>query len=613
MGEKRFLSGNEAVARGAWEAGVRLATSYPGSPTAQLLESLARYPELHAEWSTNEKVALEVGIGASLAGARVLVAMKHVGVNIASDPLLTFSYTRVNGGFVLAVGDDPGMHSSQNEQDSRCWGPFGFLPILEPGDPQQAFEMTKAAFALSEEVETPVLLRLFDKTAHMAGAVGTGERVAPDVKGFRPDPNDSFMTPPYSIGRRRKLEDRMERLRALAEASPFNEVLPGRGEIGLVASGYVALYAREVAAELPLFRLGTVFPLPLERLRSFAREHRTVVVVEELLPFIEKELLAAGIRNVVGKALFPSYGEITPESLHAGLVAVGADLLPLPGAAPIVEAVPRSPLLCAGCPHRPVLRVLKDLKVSCHGDIGCYLMGAYEPLSVFPTSISMGASLGVSVGMEKIQGGPDGQSPHKPNVSVMGDSTFVHSALPSLANATYNGHPVKLVVLDNRATSMTGGQENPSTGKDIRSRQHRRFDFAGFARLVGIDEVHEVDQFRVKELKVLLKEHLEAPGRSAVIVAQRPCALKYKTKQPPFFVDPDVCIACRTCLTVACPPISMQPYAHKPEGTLNSFIDANQCVGCSVCAQFCPVGAIQRTEPGKEPEAPRPVGFEREG
>ncbi|HSA23399.1 MAG TPA: thiamine pyrophosphate-dependent enzyme, partial [Myxococcota bacterium] len=513
------------------------------------------------------------------------------------------------GGFVLAVGDDPGMHSSQNEQDSRTWGPFGFLPVLEPGDADSARRLTLEAFALSERLETPVMLRLFDKTCHMAGRVEVGERRPPASRGYTPSQADHFMAPPYSIARREKLEERMRALQAWAEGWEENRELPGQGRLGLVASGHLALYARELAPGLPLFQLASVFPLPLERLRAFAARHERLLVLEELGPFLEDRLRLAGIA-CEGKRWFPDRGELTPELIHRGLVQAGVALPPLPEAAAVPAPIPRSPMLCPGCPHRPVIRILQDLKITCHGDIGCYLMGSYEPFSAFKTSISMAASLGVAMGMGRAQ---QDDPAARPPVSVLGDSTFVHSGLPSMANAAYNGHTLKVVLLDNQSTSMTGCQENPSTGKDIRGVKHRAFDFLGFCRVVGMEDVTEVDQFDFKATKAVLKEKLEAPGKSAVVIAKRPCALKYKVREPFFYVDPDVCIGCRTCIKVSCPPISMQRYAHKPEGKLNSFIDETQCVGCSVCSQVCPVGAIKRSTPGAEPPVPRPAGHERKG
>ncbi len=609
MAKTEFLTGNEAIAQAVWEAGVRVATSYPGSPTAQLLEALARQEGLHCEWSTSEKVALEVAAGASLAGARSVVVMKHVGINICADPLMTFAYTKINGGFVLVVGDDPGMHSSQNEQDSRCWGPFGFMPILEPSDAATAHAMTKQAFELSEWYQTPVMLRLFDKTAHMGGQVTVGPRQEPAVKGFTPDPNEYYMVPPFSIYRRQRLEERMGGLAEYSENSSLHEEFPGTGDIAVLAAGHLALYTRELAPEVPLFRIGMVYPLPVERIRVFASRFRKVVVIEELLPFIEKDLRAAGINNLEGKAHFKTYGEITPEIIHQALLAAGLDLDPLPVAAQLPAPVPRTPMMCAGCPHRPVIRILKDLKITAHGDIGCYLMGSYQPFEVFVSSISMGASLGLAMGMEKVQAA-DGA--HPPNVAVIGDSTFVHSALPALVNASYNGHVAKVLILDNRATSMTGGQENPSTGKDVRGGQHQSFDYPGFCRVAGVSDVVEIDQFDYDQAKKVLKEKLEQPDHSVVLIATRPCALKYKIKEPHFYVDPDICIGCRTCISVSCPPISMQQYAHKPADKLNSFIDENGCVGCSVCAQVCPVHAIKRSEPGQQVDVPRPVGMPAE-
>lgn len=597
MSQPLLLTGNQAVARAAYEAGVRVATSYPGSPMTQLMENLSVYEGMYCEWSTSEKVAAEVAMGASFAGARTLVSMKHVGINIASDPLMTFAYTPTRGGFVLVVGDDPGMHSSQNEQNSRMWAQYGFMPILEPADAHQAYRMTLEAYALSERVQTPVLLKLTDKTCHMAGMVAVGERVEVPIRPFQPDPKLYCMIPPNSGFRRHELDGRMRLLEQWSEESDLHEEWPGdpSSTFAVITSGHLSLYVQELAPQIPQFRLGCVHPLPLQRLRAFASRFHDILVLEELDPFIETQLRAAGFPHIRGKEVFPAQGELTPERIHSAMVQAGLPLEPLPPAALTPPAVRRPPMLCAGCPHRPVLHILKKLKVECHGDIGCYSLGSQEPFSLYRTSTSMAASLGTAMGWERAVATQDNRLPQ---VAVIGDSTMVHSGLPSLVNAVYNGHVLKVVLLDNRSTSMTGCQENPSTGINIHGEQKKGFDFVGFCQLLGLP-VLEVDQFDYAKARATMKEALEAPGKSVVIITKRPCTLKYKIKEPYFYVDPDVCIGCRTCISVSCPPISMETYPGKPAGKLNSYIRPDLCAGCSVCSQVCPVHAIKRSTPGQ--------------
>lgn len=605
MSKTMFLTGNQAVARAAFEAGVCVATSYPGSPMTQLMENLAGYEGVYCEWSTSEKVAVEVAMGASFAGRRALVSMKHVGVNIASDPLLTFAYTPTNGGFVLVVGDDPGMHSSQNEQNSRMWAQYGYMPLLEPADAHQAYRMTLAAFDLSQQLQSPVILKLTDKTCHMAGIVPVGERQEQPLRPFTPDPTQYCMVPPNCITRRAALETRMEQARTWSETCDLHLLWAGDEEspVGVVTSTQLGLYLQELAPHLPQFRLGCVHPLPIQALKQFAARFKRLIVLEELEPFIETQLKAEGLLHVEGKSIFPNQGELTPERIHEALVKAGCELEPLQDAAQPVSAIRRPPMLCAGCPHRPVLHILKRLKVECHGDIGCYVMGSQEPFALYRTSTSMAASLGTVMGWEKAR---QDQAGKLPQVAVIGDSTMVHSGLPSMINAVYNGHTLKVVVLDNRSTSMTGCQDNPGTGVDIRGKQQFSFDFEGFCRLLGL-EVVQVDQFDYAKTKATMKQLLEDPARSVVIVAKRPCTLKYRIKEPHFYIDPSICIGCRSCISVSCPPISMEAYPGKPEGKLNSFIRNDMCAGCSVCAQVCPVHAIKRSTPGQQVDVPAPL------
>lgn len=601
-----LLTGNQAAARAANDCGVSVATSYPGSPMTQLMEALAQFESVATEWSTNEKVALEVAMGASFAGGRAMVSMKHVGVNIASDPLLTFAYTKVNGGFVLLIGDDPGMHSSQNEQDSRMWAKAGFMPMFEPGDAQQIYDSVFDAFELSERFNTPVLIKLTDKTCHMAGKVTFRDNISQTRRDFVADVKEYCMVPPNCIYRREQLESRMAQLAQWCDNPAIHHEYPGSPDarVGVISSGHLSLYAREIAPHLPLLSLRLVHPLPMGVIGRFAAKFDRVIVAEELAPFIEEQLRAADIRNLAGKAVFPCMGELTPAILAQGLQRLGTVDTPEVEGVAIQETVRRPPMLCAGCPHRPVIHMLKRLKVDCHGDIGCYVMGSQDPFALYKTSTSMAASLGTVMGWERVA---QRFGPGRPQVAVIGDSTLIHSGLQSLINAVTNGHVLKVVVLDNRSTSMTGCQDNPGTGKNIKGAPGTRFDIAKFCELLGLETV-EIDQFDLATSRKVLKEKLEDPARSVVVIARRPCTLKYKIKEPYFYIDPEICIGCRSCISVSCPPISMEAYPGKPQGKLNSFIRSDLCAGCSVCSQVCPVSAIKRSVPGVQPAIAGPLG-----
>jgi indolepyruvate ferredoxin oxidoreductase alpha subunit len=602
--EPVLLTGNQAVAWAARDSGVRVATSYPGSPTPEILETIAEFPDVHAEWSPSEMVAACVAIGASMGGAAALCSMKHVGVNVASDPLMTFAYTRANGPFVLVVGDDPGMISSQNEQDSRMWAEYGLMPLLQPADPQDAYDLTRLAFDLSERFQTPAIVRMVDRTCHMAGRVARRAPVLRPPKGFAPDAVRYYMVPPFSRVARAAIAGRIASVRSwLEEGNGF--AIERRGSrLGVVTMGHQVHLLREHVPDASLFRLAVVWPLPIARLREFAASVDRLVVVEELGPFVENHLKAEGIA-CEGKAHFPDLGEIGPREIATVFHGLGFAGPPPPLAAPATE-VERSPLFCAGCPHRPVMTLLRDLGIFCHGDIGCYLMGSYAPFEVLQSSISMGASIGIAQGMDAALAGTDKQIPNL--VSVIGDSTLLHSGLPGVINYAYNRHATKLLVLDNRSTSMTGCQDNPTSGKTARGERGRPIDVEKVLRALGIDDVVKVNQYRMDECRdVFRKKFLETPGPLAVI-ATGGCALKYKLKnKPPYYVDPAACISCRTCIRVSCPPISMRAYPGDAPGVLHSHIDAARCVGCDVCAQVCPVGAIRRVTPGTPPDVPLPV------
>jgi len=604
--EQLVLTGNEAVARAARDSGVRVAASYPGSPTVQILEALAEYEGLHTEWSPSEKVAMEVAIGASMAGAAALCSMKHVGINIASDPLMTFTFSKINGPLVIAVGDDPGQISSQNEQDSRMWAEYGFIPMLQPGSPQEVYDQTRLAFDISERFHAPVFVRLVDRTCHMSGSVQTAPAVERKPLGFTPDPDRYYMVPPFSRRARAAVEGRIPAVQQwIEEGHGFQEELRDPA-LGIVTFGLQYHIVRELLPNLSTFKLDIIWPLPIKQLKEFRQKVNRMIVIEELFPFVENHLKLARI-DCEGKAFFPTYGEVDAGLIAERFAELGCrEPIKPPLAASPAEA-PRGAMFCPGCPHRPVMVLLRDLGIFCHGDIGCYLMGSYPPFEVLKTSVSMAASIGIAQGMAKALEGTEHQIDNI--VSVIGDSTLMHSGLPGVINYGYNLHHTKLLVLDNRSTSMTGLQDNPITGKTVRGEQGHAVDIETVLRALGLDNVVKVNQYNMGEAKkVFVKKFQEEPGPLAVI-ATGPCALKYKKKLNYYYVDPDICTGCRTCIRVNCPPISMRQYAHKPAGELNSHIDRHRCVGCSVCFQVCPVHAIKRSNLNEQPNVPAPVDW----
>lgn len=591
--EKVLMTGNEAIARGFYEAGGCLAASYPGSPTVEMLEAIKKnYPAIYAEFSINEKVALEVGIGSSFVGARTLVSMKHVGVNVAADPLFTFTQTKTKGGFVLMTGDDPGMASSQNEQDNRLLGKFANMPILDPSDSDEARRYVKIGLDVSEVFETPVMLRITSRLCHSKSAVTLEEKVTVDIKGFERDIANFGMIPPYTFDKQFHMKNRIKKLEGQLDALGINQYEPFEGaETVIITSGLVYQNVKEVNPPCSLFKLGMVYPLPLDFIKSLSEKYKKIVVIEEMMPFIEDQLKVAGI-PCVGKEYFSFTGEMDVLDVELGLINLGVlekEPVATKEEAPLMG---RLPMFCSGCPHRPVFDVLKKAKKIVVGDIGCYSMGVLYPLEVLDSVISMGASLGIMKGMQKML---KASGKKEPLVAVIGDGTFYHSGMTGMINLLHQLEPddnMTVLILNNGTTAMTGGQPNASSaeygdGSDL------GVDMPMLLKTLGFDRIKVVDQFKYKEAKKIIEEEIKFEGLS-VVITTRPCALKFKIKEPNFYVDPKICIACRTCVKTNCPPIHMKTYAGHDKQ--KSSIDPVLCVGCSVCSQVCPVNAIKQRE-----------------
>ena len=572
---KHLYLGNEAVARGLYEAGVRVVSAYPGTPSTEITEAAVKYPEIYCEWAPNEKVATETACGASIGGARSFCAMKHVGLNVAADPLFTMSYIGVNGGMVLAVADDPGMHSSQNEQDSRNYARAAKVPMLEPADSKECRDFTKLAYELSEQFDTPVILRLTTRIAHSRSIVKEGERQELPLKEYKKDPSKNVMLPAFAKAKHEKVEARTKTLTAYAETTSLNVIEDNGASIGVIAAGTPYQYVKEAMGDtVNYLKLGLVWPLPVQLIRDFAAKCEKVYVVEELDDFIETHCKAIGV-EVTGKDLFPRCGEFSQKIVKKLLTGEEDPFVRLE-----TEIPTRPPVMCCGCPHRGVFYALKREKVYVSGDIGCYTLGASAPLNAMDASICMGASVSALHGYNKARG-PEAE---KKSVAVIGDSTFAHSGITSLIDIAYNRSNSVVIVLDNSITGMTGHQQNPTTGYNIKGEPATAVDLEALCHAIGIQRVTVVDPYDLKEVTRVLKEELAAEEPS-VIISRRPCALlKYVKHNPPLSVNQDKCIGCKACLGIGCPAISYR------EG--KAVIDATQCVGCGVCKGLCPKGAI---------------------
>ncbi|MGC8763088.1 MAG: indolepyruvate ferredoxin oxidoreductase subunit alpha [Acidobacteriota bacterium] len=582
---RELMLGNEAVARGAWEARVGFGSGYPGTPSTEILEALARYEDVAVQWAPNEKVGYEVAMGASLAGVRALVTMKHVGLNVAADPLFSSSYMGVGGGLVVVSADDPGMHSSQDEQDNRAFARAAKVLMVEPSDVEEARWMTREAFALSERFDSPVLLRMTTRVCHQTGVVGLQERVEWASKGYLKNIPKYVMLPSHARERRHKVEERLKSARALAEESDlWNPIFRGTSEVGVVTSGVAFGYVREVLPEASILKVGLSHPIPLERIRAFAASVQRLFVVEELEPYLEEAMRAAGIAVHGGRELFPYTGELNLPLVEKALLGEARSRVTVDLGT--VQVPSRPPTLCPGCSHRGIFTLFREMKLRVMGDIGCYTLGALKPLAAMDSCMCMGASVGMAEGLEKF-GGPKEKGK---TVGVIGDSTFFHSGIPALIDMIVNRSTATLVILDNRWTAMTGGQPHPGTGKDIRGNDAPQLNVAEVCRALGVRRVREVDPYDLEATRKVLQEELEAPEVS-VVVAVAPCLLGGRIpKGRPVEIHLETCDRCGACVRVGCMAL------HEKDGFPD--LDPDLCTGCGVCVQVCESGSL--TLPGGE-------------
>ncbi len=584
----RPLLGNEAIARGAWEAGVRVAAAYPGTPSTEIMESLATYPanDLHAQWSTNEKVALDVAIGASFGGARALASMKHVGLNVAADSLMSVSYIGVNAALVVVVCDDPGIHSSQNEQDTRLFARLAMVPVLEPADAQEALDFTRRAFDLSERYDTPVIVRSTTRLSHTRSAVSVGQREEHPPTGFRDDTAKNVMIPAHARHRHPLVIERIERIAAEAAESGFNRWERGDTAFGVITTGTPYTYVKEVVPNASVLKLGLSFPLDERTVREFCATVERVLVVEELEPVVEEAVRNLGL-EVEGKQWFSRVGEFSPESVRDGLeraAAIAARARPkLFQSDPLV----RPPVLCPGCPHIPTYMAMRALDARVTGDIGCYTLATIEPLDAIDTCVAMGCSIGNATGLARA--GVE----TRPIVATLGDSTFLHAGIPPLIDAVYNDADITVIILDNHTVAMTGGQEHPGTGTTLRGDSTHRIDFEAMVRACGVDWVRRVDSYDISAVYRAYREAVEHRGVS-VVISDRPCVLDpVKIKGPPFEVREQDCVACQACMNLGCPSLLWSDGMHENHHKVR--IEASTCMGCSLCMQVCPSDCIHPT------------------
>jgi len=588
----QLLSGNEAVARGAWEAGVAVASAYPGTPSTEILETLARFPNVYAEWAPNEKVAVDVAVGAAYAGKRALAAMKHVGLNVAADALMYAAMTGMEAGLVIVSADDPAMHSSQNEQDNRTLAKFARIPCLEPSDSQEAKDLTIAAFGLSERFDTPVMLRPTTRICHSTSSVELGERIDASLlktlQQFPRNPTKYVMVPGNAIKRHPIIEQRIVDIAKFAENFPYNRIEEGDKSLGIITAGVAYQYAREVFPHASVLHLGMTWPLPKELVRKFATSVDRLIVIEDLDPFIEEGVRLMGI-PVEGKSIFPLIGELDPGVVRES--AIRAGLLPEESRPPMIKVdvgvLPaRPPVLCPGCPHRSTFYILNKLKVPVNGDIGCYSLALVPPLSAIHTCGCMGASIGVAHGAMKA-------NDNERHVAVLGDSTFFHTGIPALINVVYNQSPVVTVIMDNRTTGMTGHQDNPSTGRTLQGKETTQVEIESLVRAMGVKHVKTIEAFQVEEIEKTLKEYIKLDEPS-VLITREPCALlpEGRKRWVPLEVISEKCNGCSLCFRIGCPAILKSDELDERLQRPKALIDSGLCTGCEICAQLCPRDAI---------------------
>ena len=582
MSEKRILLGNEAIARGAYEAGVKVSAAYPGTPSTEVSESLVQYDEIYAEWAPNEKVATEVAIGASIAGVRSMCVMKHVGMNVAADPLYTAAYTGVRGGLVLVVADDPGMYSSQNEQDSRMVARAAMVPIVEPSDSAEAKEFMKYAYDLSEKYDTPVILRSTTRLSHSQGLVELEERAEPFDIPYERDMAKYVMMPGNAIKRHVVVEARMKQMAEDANSFPVNRVEYNDLSVGFITNGIAYQYVKEAMPQASVLKLGLLNPLPRKLIEEFAAKVDKLYIFEELEPVVEEQVKAWGIQKAVGKEIFTVQGEYSANLIRERVLGQTSQV------DKAAQVPARPPILCPGCPHRSVYAVLNKLKIHAAGDIGCYTLGAVAPLSVIDTTICMGASISTLHGMEKAKG----REYIKSWVAVIGDSTFMHTGINSLMNMVYNQAAGTVIILDNSTTGMTGHQDHAATGKTLKGQVVPAINIYGLCKSLGIEHVCEVDAFDQAELERVIKEEV-ARDAVSVIITKAPCALlkgiKFPNKCRPL---PDKCKKCGACLRPGCPALTKNE-----DGTIS--IDETMCNGCGLCKQLCKFDAINLVKAGE--------------
>lgn len=576
-----IMTGNEAMARGAYESGATFASAYPGTPSTEILENLATYDEIYAEWAPNEKVALEAAIGASMAGTRSMASMKHVGVNVAMDPFMTLSYTGVNGGLVLISADDPGMHSSQNEQDNRSLAPFAKVPMLEPSDSQECKELLKEAFEISEKFDTPLLFRVTTRISHSRSVVELGDRLENDLKSYIKDSKKYCMVPANARNRRLVVEENLEKLKEYTENFRFNSVEWSEAtNIGIITSGVAYQYVKEAFGDdMNILKLTMTYPLPEKLIKDFYEKVDELYIVEEVEPYLETQIKALGL-NIKGKEVMPHIGELSPSIIKEGITGIkkeiphkGYDSLPI-----------RPPIMCAGCTHRGVYHVIKKLNAVTTGDIGCYSLGLVPPLSALDSLVCMGAGVSMAHGFQKVY--EDNNIKDKPVIGVIGDSTFLHSGVTSLMNIAYNESNPTIVILDNRTTAMTGHQPHYSVGKNAKGNDAPQIEIEGLCKALGIENVFTVDAYDLDEVEKALRKSINLKDKPAVVIARRPCVLLKDTKpMGQYIVNKDDCALCNICLEIGCPSIQVKE---------EEIIIDESCIGCSVCSQVCAFDAIKK-------------------